>query len=172
MVEFEFRRPGRQCSVEGRPLLPGEEFFSVLTEGDDGSLLRNDVSANAWQGPPEGCVGWWRGRVPDLQKGKVYWAPVEVLLAFFQHAIDHQQHETAWLTALLLLRKRILTWNESCETGGVREMILNCPRIQKEYRIRECVLDESQIRTLQAELAEKLFTDQAESAVEAMETGE
>ena len=105
MVEFEFRRAGRQCSVQDRALEPGEEFFSALVEGDDEQLVRVDISAAAWTGPPEDCVGWWRSRVPNLQKGRVYWAPVDVLLAVFQFEIDQKHFETAFVMAYQIVKR-------------------------------------------------------------------
>lgn len=169
MVEFEFRRPGRQCSVGNRPLEAGEEFYSVLMERDENDLVRIDIAASAWTGPPEGCLGWWRARVPELQKGRVYWAPPEVLLLFFQHSIDHKQHEIAYVMALLLMRKRILAWTETRDTAEGRELVLSCARNQTEYVVRECELQDSQVAAIQSELSEKLFTDQADAAAEPME---
>lgn len=172
MVEFEFRRAGRQCSVQDRALEPGEEFFSALVEGDDEQLVRIDISAAAWTGPPEDCVGWWRSRVPNLQKGRVYWAPVDVLLAVFQFEIDQKHFETAFVMALVLVQKRILQWNDTVPLAEGNEMVLNCARNKSEYRVRECSLGNEQVAAIQNELSEKLFTDQADQETEPGGEGE
>jgi len=166
MVEFDFRRPGRHCSVEDRPLRPGEDFFSALVEDANEQLVRVDVSSGAWTGPPEGCLGWWQGRVPNLEKGRVYWAPVDVLLACFQHEIEQKHFETAFVMALLLVRKRILQWNETETTPEGSEMVLTCARNKSDYRVRECPLGDEQVAKIQNELSEKLFTDQADQEPE------
>ncbi len=152
--------------------MPGEDFYSALVERDDGELERIDISASAWTGPPEGCAGWWRSRVPELEKGKVYWAPPDVLLAFFEHAIAHKQNEIACVTALLLMRKRLVTWKETQATEQGSEMLLVCPRNQTDYRIPECELTPDQIGVIQAELGEKLFTDVAEPEIDTGELAE
>lgn len=160
MVDFEFKRSSRICSLTGQPIRPGQAFFSVLVESAQGDFVRSDISADAWQGPPENCLGWWQSRVPELEKGRVYWAPNEVLLNVFQHAAGlPEQQPVAFVMALLLVRKRILQWKESVHRGDQRFLRLHDARGHQDYEIAEVELTPEQIRRIQTELAEKLFTD-------------
>ncbi len=166
LIDFDFRRSARQCSLTGQPLERGAEFFSVLIEQDDGSLARQDISAAAWQGPPEDCIGWWRSRLPSLDKGKVYWAPNEVLLSVFQHALGNPglgnpgQADIAYVMALLLVRKRILQWKETIQREGRAYLRLHDPKQNLDLEVAEAELTPARTAQIQAELAEKLFTDQ------------
>ncbi len=157
MVEFDFRRPSRQCSVENRALLPGEAYFSALVEQPNGELVRIDTSANAWSGPPEHCVGWWQSRVAELQKGRVYWAPAEVLLAVFRHAMEQKRNDMAWVLGTLLVRKRLLTEREGSPGKGIVRLVHTATKT--EYEMAEPQLDAGQIAAIQRELEESLFTD-------------
>jgi hypothetical protein len=161
MIEFDFKRPTRRCFQTEQDIGPGEVFFSTLIEGDDGELIRRDYSEGAWQGPPEECVGWWRSRVPSLDKGRIYWAPRGVLLAFFQHAYERsQQVGLVYVMALLLVRKRILNWQETRESNGKRWMVVQDSRSKQTYEIEQLELTVAQIQEIQSHLADKLFTDQ------------
>lgn len=170
MVEFDFRRFSRLCSVTGQPIERGSEFYSVLIEQEDGTFARSDISAAAWQGPPEHCLGWWRCRVPELEKGRVYWAPNEVLLAVFQHAQSTPgQEDIAYIMALLLVRKRILQWKETIRRDDRSFLRLHDAKQNQDLEVAEVGLTPQRTAEIQSELAEKLFTDQRSSETE---TGE
>jgi hypothetical protein len=161
MTEFDFKRSSRQCSATGQPIERGTDFYSVLLEQDDSSLTRQDISATAWQGPPENCIGWWRSRLPSLEKGRVYWAPNEVLVTVFQHASSTPgQEDIAYVMALLLVRKRILQWKETVQRDGRPWMRLHDARQNTDLEVAEASLTAQRVAEIQAELAEKLFTDE------------
>lgn len=161
MTEFDFKRPTRRCCQTEREIAPGEPFYSALVETANGDLQRQDYLEEVWQGPPDHCVGWWRTRIPTLEKGKIYWAPPAVLLAYFEHVVAQtDQQEMAYITALLLVRKRILQWKETVENDQRKWLIVNDPKRKLDFEVEEKILTDEQIRNVQAILAEKLFTDQ------------
>lgn len=111
--EYKIGRTTRRCSVENRPLEPGEYYYSVVTEGDE-EFHRADISANAWNGPPEGCVGHWKNRVPLPEEKKRELAPPEVLIDILRSMEGHPaKAKMRYLLALMLLRKRALKPHES-----------------------------------------------------------
>ena len=61
MTEYEIQPPSLRCAQSGRELKPGEFYYSVLSESPDG-FSRNDYSAEAWTGPPDGAIGFWRSK--------------------------------------------------------------------------------------------------------------
>ena len=81
MLKFDFKKSSRKCFESEREFQPGEEFYSALFECDDGSTERRDFSSDHWDGPTDETIGWWKSRVPELGKGRVYWAPKKVLLS-------------------------------------------------------------------------------------------
>ena len=90
-------------------LQPGETFYSALID-NDGVTERLDYCVESWDSPPENCIGWWMSKVPELGKGKIYWAPRQVMLSYFEHVSGQpNEADTAYVTALLLIQKKYLS---------------------------------------------------------------
>jgi hypothetical protein len=161
MQNFEFKRGGRKCSVSNDPFQPGDEFYSALIELADGGTERVDFSTDNWDGPPAHCIGHWRQRIPNLESGKVYWAPDSVLLAYFEH-INEQPNkaDAAFVMAILLQQKRILTLKNQEETESGKFMVLLNRKTNEAYEVAELELDPAQTQQIQDELSEQLFSDQ------------
>lgn len=90
--EYKLGRCSRRCSVEDRPLQPGETYYSVVEcavdADDDETLVRRDISAHAWQGPPEGNLGWWKNRMPEAGAKKMKLAPDAVLVDLMRRSTE------------------------------------------------------------------------------------
>lgn len=163
MLNFEFRGVGKRCSVSDRILLPGEEFYSALVEGDEDNQ-RLDFAVEHWKGPPENCIGWWKSEVPSQPSGRVYWAPREVLLAFFEHILQQpNQADTAYITALLLAQKKILATKETLEQPDPDLLYLENKRDKASYQIPVVQVSPDRMMEIQLELSEKLFTSHQEA---------
>lgn len=159
MSNYDFKRTARKCSNTGRAFKQGEQYISALIENDE-ALERVEFAIEDWEGPPEDCVAWWKSTVPDLEKGKVYWAPRNVLITFFEHLVEQPGNDdTQFVMALLLVRKRILRLEDSIETESGESMILQDPREKKNYEVNVVELRPEQLRKIQSELGEQLFTD-------------
>lgn len=172
MINYDFKKTSRKCSQTGEEFKRGEEFISALIETDDGTTERLDFSIDAWEAPPDGCIGWWKSKLPLLEKGKVYWAPREVLLSFFEHLHQQQeteqkkqsyqgdQHamETLYVMSLLLVRKHILKLVETVDEEGVEYLRLRRSADNSKYKIKTLALSAEKAAKIQEELSEKLFT--------------
>lgn len=169
MQQYDFRRAGKKCAIGERPLMPGEVYYSALVELPDGQLSRVDYSEEHWD--PEGeFVGSWKQQVSDLETGKVYWAPPEVLLAYFKHQLEKQQHELAFVMSLLLLQKRILQFKESIDDDEGTVSILAAGRSSEIFEVRDIEIGADKTQTIQQELAEHLFSSQPFSAADESES--
>ncbi|MFM8414759.1 MAG: hypothetical protein ACKOCX_08545 [Planctomycetota bacterium] len=138
-MDYTLHRPQSGCSRTGRPFAAGEEFFSALVRGQ-GGLERLDVSADAWDGPPEGTIAWWKSRhLPPGEAGPVL-APVDVLLDALE-ALEDQPDDAPlrYLLALQLVRRRVLriepTPGDGPDDAGV--VVFSCRRRDRDYRVRE-----------------------------------
>src|SRR5438128_1941561 len=74
MTEYQIQPNTRRCTVTGRELRPGDQFYSVLLE-EGGKFLRHDYSSEAWRGPPHGSFSFWAGHIPVGAESKR--APVD-----------------------------------------------------------------------------------------------
>ena len=161
MINFEFKRTNRKCSVSSRTFESGEEYYSVLLDEDE-QLVRQDIGKDQWNEPPENCVGWWISKVPDLEQGKVYWAPKDVLLAYFQHLLDQpNQQDTAYVMAILLLQKKQFRLLDTTQEDGIELMSVTCNATKERFSVPVVSVSDQRIAEIQNELAEKLFTDVA-----------
>ena len=185
MRQFDIKRGARKCCVTEQLFGPGVFFYSALLETSDGAI-RNDYSCDAWKNSPwsqtegqpqqasqdtsstdhfadQSLIGWWKQRVPDLDSGKVYWAPDHVLIAWFDSLYARQsggnidQNETTWVMALLLMQKRLLASQDRDPDGDVLYLVNK--KTNQEYALHEPEIDEQRIDAIQSELAEQLFSD-------------
>ncbi len=162
MLDFEIQRCSRRCAATDRELSPGEVFYSVLvTEGAD--VVRYNYSQEAWQGPPEGAIGWWKSTLPEPSSKRVNWAPNDVLLDYFQRLqTQDQQADTCYILTLLLIRRRIFRLEESeVDPSGREHLVVYCPRNEVEYRVPVDSPSPSRIEQIQEELARLLFAEAA-----------
>lgn len=160
MLNFEFRGSSKRCAKSDRVLNPGEEFYSVLVEKGS-ETLRLDYSLECWQGPPENCIGWWKTKLELPGSNRVHWAPRSVLLAFFEQVRQQpDQADCAYITALLLARKKILTTRESLHAPDSSRLCLENKRDQLNYEIPVVDISPERLMEIQEILSEKLFTSQ------------
>ncbi len=161
-MDYNIHRTTRRCASTGRALEEGEEFFTALfVEGAE--LVRKDYAREAWQGPPEGTLGWWKARIPRKEDTKARLAPDEVLLQLF-HELEEQpqKQDLRFVLALLLVRRRLLKWEEpERNDDGHEVLVLSCPRDGGIYRVAAEVPDDARAAEIQDELARLLFADAA-----------
>lgn len=159
-TEFEVQRCSRHCAVTERLLEPGEEFFSTLVEEGD-ATVRHDYSREAWEGPPDDIIGWWKATAPMPDAHKVHWAPNDVLLDYFERLEDDKaQRDLRYIMALLLVRRRVAR-HEETETNdeGQEIMTIYCPRREKSYPVLVQAPTAQRADEIQNELAQLLFAD-------------
>jgi hypothetical protein len=158
MLNFEFRGSSKRCSKSNRILNPGEEYYSVLIEKGD-ETIRLDYAPECWEGPPEDCLGWWKTKIEIPDKNQVHWAPREVLLAYFDQVRQHpSQADCAYIMALLLAQKKILTTKETLDEPDGHILRLENKRDGVHYEIPMVDIAPDRLQQIQAELTEKLFT--------------
>ncbi len=154
---YDVQRCTKHCIETGKELMPGELFYSALL-ADGAELRRVDYSEEAWQGSPEGAIGWWKSQLPDHQVKHKHWAPNDVMLQFFEEiATQPEKQDMNYVLALLLVRRRVMRLEETEHDQQGREvMVLYCPRREATYRIPVVVPKESRIDDIQDELARLL----------------
>jgi hypothetical protein len=157
MQEYDIQRCSRRCAASGRELRDGEVCFSVLV-AEGGQVVRYDYAAEAWSGPPEGAIGWWRTTVADPQAGRMTWAPHDVMLSYFERLLDDPAAEDArYVLALLLVRRRVLELERhEQDAAGRTVLVLHCPRTEAEYRVVERLPSPDRAEAIQSQLVELL----------------
>ena len=159
MFDFEVQRCSRRCAGSDRELRPGEPIYSVLVERGR-QIERLDFAEEAWSGPPEETVAFWRTRIPDSHSKRANWAPNDVMLDYFRR-IEHDEacRDTRYVLSLLLMQRRVLQQERSeADAAGREVLLLHCPRDESEHRVAVVFPSAERIQQIQAELA-SLFID-------------
>jgi hypothetical protein len=158
MIDYVVQRCTRHCATTGRELLPGETFYSTLTV-EAAQVVRHDYSTQAWQGPPDGVLGWWKSQMPERNAKKLHWAPNDVMLELLEELESQSdKHDMRYVLALLLIRRRVVRLEETRHDEQGREvLVLYCPRRETSYRVATAVPSQQRTTEIQEELARLLF---------------
>lgn len=162
-MDFDVERCTRHCAATGRHFAEGEEFFSVLL-AEGGQVHRRDYSTEAWQGPPEGALGWWKSKMPTAVSKKARLAPSEVLLQLFAELeSDPLRRDMLYVLALLMIRRRIFRLEDTlADEQGRETLVLYCGRDESTRHVAVVMPDTRRAEEIQQELSRLLFTETAE----------
>jgi hypothetical protein len=161
-MDFEVQRCTRRCHSTQRELEPDEVFFSVLvSEGTN--VVRRDFCADAWEGPLEGSLGWWKSRMPSRNAKRLHWAPNDIMLEYFEELADQpDKQDVRYVLTLLLIRRRVVRLEDTeQDKTGREQLVVYCARREKTYHVHVVLPDERRADEIQDELAQLLFADAA-----------
>ena len=164
-TEWKIRKPEYKCHRSGRLLAAGEAYVTCLYEEDiDGNpaLVRRDFAADQWPGEADtGLFSHWKAKVPaDLKKKAVLDLPLlENLFFRLSEEKDPQKIGFCYLIALLLMRKRVLKFEDSYAEGGAGFMVLRHVQEKRNYTIHDPKLSAENIEALRGELEQLLQSD-------------
>ena len=107
--EWKIEKRRRACSLCARPFGSEEDHYSGIAEVE-GRFERRDVCLPCWDKKPE-LFSYWRTRTPKLEERRL--ENVQAMTDFFKKLLekpleDPNRQKIAYLTALLLARKRKL----------------------------------------------------------------
>lgn len=158
-MEYEVARPTRKCAATGRELHEGETCYSVLVS-EGARYRRVDYAPEAWNGPPEKAVGWWRSKVPSKAPPRPKWAPHDVLLNLFLSMEGRPaEGDRRYVLALLLIRRRIVRLEETqVDAQGRETLVVYCPREDATFKVPVTNPSAERIHEIDGELAALLTT--------------
>lgn len=171
MTDFELSRASGKCSITGRPFEEDEEFFTVVLETGE-TLERRDVALDAWSGPPEGTLCFYKTRMPKRNAPKRKFIDDSAMVSFFKALTDTphpNKQRFRFVLALILLRKRLLKYEKSVNENGAEVWEMRLVKEKTTHRVINPVLREDEIGTISAELGAILHgyaIDQLEAAEE------
>ncbi len=171
LLDFDVRSCSRCCAQTGKALEPGEVYFSVL-EIQEAGTVRHDYCADAWQGPTEESLGWWRSRVP-VKDEKPRLAPTDVMLNLFTALADKPGDlQFRYLLGLLLIRRRILRREDSShDESGKETLTLYAPRRDQRYELLVDEPNQDQATQIQQRMINLLYGD-TETQLDSSQTAE
>ena len=126
-------------------------------------MVRLDFAETSWPGPPQGCLGVWKSRVPESNKPK----PIDpnALMRLFEESVEggnpHQQR-MAYVLALFLLQRRRLRLEGSRTENGADLLQLVGVHGEGQFEVVDQQMTGAEIAALRAELTQQL-ENQAEA---------
>lgn len=163
MIDFDVASPSRRCAATEREFAPGETIVSYLVrEGTE--IVRKDVSPEAWTGPPEGCVAWWKSQIAHPAIKKASWSPDEEALEWFASLVLPEQAAERFVLALALSRKRLLRLvRTEADASGAETMVFVSTADDSEHAVAVVEPSAEEIEAIQRVLAERLKLSVARS---------
>ena len=161
-MDFNIRPISKVCAATGESLVAGSECWSVLVE-ENGRIVRHDYSSEAWTGPPEAAVGYWKCQAPAESSTQPQLIDPDSLFEYFVQLCESPntvEQDYQYVLALLLLRKRRLILEQTIEIDDRPAMRLNGSGGEGPFEVEERELTEPQILQLQ----DQLFGGTAEAA--------
>jgi len=168
-MDYRIHKPQPRCASTDRPFAVGEPFYSALVRRD-GGIVRLDMAADAWQGPPEASLAWWRSTMPATD-AKPTLAPVDALLDVFEQLEgDHADAALRYLLALVLVRRRVLKIVDTIDTDAAAEadqaaeaglLSLTCRRRDADYRVPIAAPSAGETDMLEQRLTSLLWAGEA-----------
>ncbi len=127
-------------------------------------MNRFDVAEENWNGPPDGAIGWWRGKMAASKPRQRTPTSNERLLEILAELCsDPDRQALAYLLGLLMVRRRVLRL-ESTEDGNFEEaqgyQCLVHPLTEERFLISQQEPDVAALASYQLALRELLYTEE------------
>ena len=158
-MHHEVGKHTHRCQATGREIRPGESYYSVLMETPTGPE-RRDYSIEGWTGPPEGTVGYWKGKLaeepPPPPKPKEI--PLETMVELFDRLegdadrLDDEMKKRRYMLTLLLVRRRALKLHSIRRDGDKDFLVVRRPSESRTIDVADPGLGEAEIQAFETEL--------------------
>lgn len=160
MIDYEISRCTRRCYQTGRELRPGEVVYSLLLS-DGKEIVRKDCSLEAWTGPPEDAIGWWKTQLPKPDNAAPRMAPPLIIAQRFDQLVANAADpQLLTVMALLMIRKRILKEDEASLERKNATWRLHCQLTEQTYEVPRVDVEPRRVLPLQEVLLELLYGDE------------
>ena len=164
MDDWRLEKSAGQCVKTGRAFELGESFYVVLYAEGDG-FRRGEYSEAAWTGQPEDAFCFFKSRMPDAEpdKKKRLFVDDEALIDFFIRLEPEKELlrlQFRFVLALILMRKRLLKYEESRHDGEQEIWQVRLTRDKKLHDVVNPRLNDDEIQSVSRQLGEILHADQ------------
>ena len=157
-MEWEIAQGDTSCAQCGRNFADTEEYYSALRETTEG-FERRDYCLSCWNASDSGLFSFWRTRARLEPEPPKRFVSDEVILEFFDRLSQSAgggKRKVFFITAVLLLRKRLLKEKARVRDGGISKWVLWCPALEKTYEVEDAGIAEEEIAEVLQEIGRVL----------------
>jgi hypothetical protein len=163
MAQYRIGKSQGKCASCEREFLDGEEVVSCVYPEED-SLGRTDLCTACWDaGKAPEYISTWRWKVEKKAPPKRF--DRKAALELFQALSDSEESrdaDTAYILALLLMRKKVFELERTGSENGVSAMVLKLKGTTEEFKVPGRELTEERLEQVKDNL-ESIF-ESGESA--------
>ena len=164
---LEIPKRASACAKGGEVLTAGKEYYSVLTENDQGGVLRKDFCCECWKESVKQELGlsatsYWKSQVPEKKKGDSLPQERDLkaleLLKEMLGSGDSITKTEAFVLALYLARKKKIFLRQQLnnENGSIW-FVYEVASTEEMLSVPKCELANIEISEVQQILAKKLL---------------
>ena len=161
MSDYDVSRTAGTCHATGHVFSEDESFYSVILETETG-FERRDYSADAWEGAPDDAVCHFKTRMPKKEAPRKTFVDDAVLQTFFNRldgTTEPAKQRFRFVLSLILLRKRILRYENSRREGDGELWIMRQIGDRKKHEVYNPGLSEDEIGEVTSQLGAVLHAD-------------
>jgi len=159
-VEWNVEKGPRKCFQCESLFKEGSEYYSALL--DKGSEFeRHDYCFKCWDESSEGS-GWfsfWKTKIPQKEEQRRLLADDDVLWDFFlrlENDPDPSRQQFCYLLSLILMRKKLLKFEDIEKQDGKEYLILRQPKENRFFQILNPHLTEEQLDEVKEQMGQIL----------------
>ncbi len=173
IADWEVAKTQGMCAGCGQSFEPKQEYYAALAEGSEQTeqgavgqgqkekseagvgFERRDYCEECWQRESPKIFCFWKTSVPEPTEKKKLLVDDEVLLEFFERleqASERVKINFRFVLALILMRKRILKYEQTQLREGQEIWIMGQVREQSKHEVLNPQLDDAQIEEVSEEL--------------------
>jgi len=154
MEQWQIQRSNGKCAGTGRTLQPEEEYYAALVDKKN-CFERCDYSLDYWQENKPQVFCFWKTRILPLNQKKKIWVDDAILINLFERLAEQQESQKIhfrFVLALILMRKRLLKYEDSQKDGEKEIWKMRFSREKEIHQVINPHLEEEQIQQLAQEL--------------------
>jgi len=160
-MDYEITPSRFVCHLCKRQLQQEEEYFSALFDTKS-EYVRKDYCLDCWpkvQAEQDNRLSFWRTHVPKAEEEKKPLVDDDVVFNFFlrlENETDPSKRNFRYVLGLLLMRKKILKFDDLRRDGDGEALVLVDRKAGEEYLVRVPELTEEQIDEVTVQLSQIL----------------
>ena len=157
MARYRIGKGQTACTVCGREFEDGEEVYSCVYSGEE-SLERGDICQECWDaGKAPEHISSWKRRIEKKEPPRRF--DRKAALDLFRVLVDSEETrdaDTAFILAVLLMRKKVFELERSGTENGKKIMILRLKGSSDEFKVQNRELDDERLNEVKDNL-ESIF---------------
>ena len=165
-MDWNIAKSQYRCTNCDREFAEEDPYYSVLFDTGAG-FERKDFCPRCWAAPDnqdrDRTFSFWKTEVPRADRPKKIFVDDAVIFDFFERLAPEEgqslKRNFRYILALMLMRKKILKFNDVVRENDKEYLVLRRSRTKEEHRVLNPELTDEQMEQVKNELKQILETE-------------